>query len=260
MTRLIRTAGVFLAIAVLMAIVGQIASFAQAPAQPGGAGSAFPQAIPDCLAFGEARTAVHAGTGMLRFIGTDPGRPIVNPRRGSAAATPESAALAYLSACGTLFGLRDAGSELAVTRSTETDGARRAVRLQQRHQGIPVFGGELIIQLDNNNDVLSVAGETVPSMALSTSPAIDASAAARVARDQVAGTYAIAAGTLITSTPELWVYVPALISRRPARPSLVWRLEVVHQDVPIRELVLVDAQQGSVALNFNQIETVRNRN
>jgi len=258
MIRLIRTAGVFLAVAALTGTAAEIASFAQAPAQPAGPGPVFPQAMPDCLAFGEARTATHSRTGTLRFIGTDPGRPILNPRRGIA--TPESAALAYLSACGTLFGLRDAATELTVTRNTPIDGVRRAVRLQQRHQGIPVLGGELIVHLDNNNDVLSVAGETVPSMALSTSPAIDAAAAARTARDLVASTYSIQPSALSTSAPELWVYAPSLISPRPARPSLVWRLEVVHQQVPpVREQVLVDAQQGTVALNFNQIETLRNR-
>ena len=170
MTRLIRTAGVFLAVAALVGTAAEIASFAQAPAQPAGAVPVFPQAMPDCLAFGEARTAVHSGTGLLRFIGTDPARPILNPRR-SAAATPESAALGYLAACGTLFGLRDAATELAVTRTTPIDGMRRAVRLQQRHQGIPVLGGELIVHLDNNNDVLSVVGETVPSMAIGSTPA-----------------------------------------------------------------------------------------
>ena len=42
--------------------------------------------------------------------------------------------------------------------------------------------------------------------------------------------------------------------------SLVWRMDVTPRALlPIRELVLVDARRGSVALHFNQVETARNR-
>ena len=39
--------------------------------------------------------------------------------------------------------------------------------------------------------------------------------------------------------------------------ELVWRMEVTTRDnaMPVRELVLVDAQRGSISLHFNQIDT-----
>jgi hypothetical protein len=59
---------------------------------------------------------------------------------------------------------------------------------------------------------------------------------------------------------ELWIYDPALIGPGSGFAVLVWRIEVMSSAFPpIRELVLVDAQRGSAALHFNQVESARNR-
>ena len=42
--------------------------------------------------------------------------------------------------------------------------------------------------------------------------------------------------------------------------GVVWRMDVKAKAArPIRELVLIDAESGSVALHFNQVETAQNR-
>ncbi len=61
-----------------------------------------------------------------------------------------------------------------------------------------------------------------------------------------------------TSTePELWIYDESLLqpSTRPA--ELTWRIEVTPKDggMPVRELVLVNAQRGGISLHFNQVDT-----
>ncbi len=245
--RLLSTSGILLLIGASMPLV--MVSGAQPSAQQ----------LADCLAFGEARTSLHPRTGSVRSIGTDPGSPIPHPHP-QAASSPESAALSYLSTCGSLFGLEDATTELAVARSTRIDDRRTVVRLQQRHDGVPVLAGELVVHLDSVNNILAVAGETLPSMALSTAPAIDGATAVESALDLVAAGYGTDRLALRTTSPELWVYAPSLLGPGVGPPALVWRLEVIHEAVPpIRELVLVDAQRGSVALNFNQVATARNR-
>src|SRR6185295_6662481 len=57
-----------------------------------------------------------------------------------------------------------------------------------------------------------------------------------------------------------WLYSPGLIGPEDGPMTLVWRMEVTPRALlPIRELVLVDAQRGSVRLHFNQVETIKNR-
>jgi YVTN family beta-propeller protein len=214
----------------------------------------------ECLAGGAARFSRHLRTHAVRFVGADRGRPIRNPRPSDAARSPEAAARAYLSNCGALFGLIDQSAELKATRSTAADRQRTVVRFQQIHNGIPVLGGELIVHLDASRNILAVAGKTLPNAGSPPSAVVDATAAARTALDLVASAYGLPADSLTTSAPQLWTYAPALLGGEDGPAVLVWRMDVLTRGLsPVRELVLVDAQQGSVRLHFNQVETIRNR-
>jgi bacillolysin len=125
--------------------------------------------------------------------------------------------------------------------------------------GVPILGGEIIVHLDNTRNIRAVIARTIPSPAINTTPAITSAAAAQTALAQVLRT-AGNAGSLTVSTPELWIYDPSLIGPGSGFPRLVWRVEVTSTArEPVRELVLVDAQRGSIALHFNQIETAKNR-
>ena len=213
----------------------------------------------DCLAFGAARTSRQLRTGAIRFIGTDPGRAIPNPRPLEAVGSPEAGARAYLSACASLFGLQDQATELAAS-STAVDASRSIVRFQQVVNGVPIMGAELIVQLDESKNILAATGETLPSASVDTTPIVGAAAAVQTALDVVARTHALSTATLTTSTPELWVYAPGLIGPEDGPATLVWRIDVTPSTLSaIRELVLVDARRGSVPLHFNQIETAKNR-
>jgi YVTN family beta-propeller protein len=214
----------------------------------------------ECLAFDDTRTSRHLRTGAVRFIGTEPGRPIPNPVPVEAGRSPEAAARAYLSVCGSLFGLQDPAGDLTVTRTVPADAGRTVVRFQQRQSGIPIMGAELIVHLDDARNILVVSGKTLPQTGLNTTPVVAAATAVETALDTVAKEYAVDRGALAASAPQLWFYSPALIGPEDGPTTLVWRMEVTPQTLlPIRELVLVDAQRGSVRLHFNQVETIKNR-
>ena len=69
-----------------------------------------------------------------------------------------------------------------------------------------------------------------------------------------------AAGLLISSEPELWIYDPSLIGADgPAGTRLVWRMDVRNELGDVDRLVLVDAHTGAVALHFSQREDALNR-
>lgn len=212
------------------------------------------------LAQNNARIATHARTDQVRFIGAEGGRAIPQPQALPPGATREQAARGFLRGYGPLFGLASPDQELTVLREAAADRGRAFVRFQQVYNAVPVFGGELIVQLDAANNVLSASGEVLPALTLATTPAITAEQAAQTARDLVVKQYGVAPGDLNVSAPELWIYDPALVGPDTGTPRLVWRTEVTPLELqPIRELVLVDAQRGSVALNFNQIHNALDR-
>jgi Zn-dependent metalloprotease len=269
-TRFVQSLGVCLVLLLILA-VSEPTGTASQDAVPAAAPqdltiSAVEQA--ECLAFGDATTARQARTGLVRSITTASGRSIPHPRPLDAQRSPEDAARAYLSICGSLFGLdapaaqlalRDARNELTADRGA-VRGRRSFVRFQQTHGGVPILAGELNVLLDDSNNILFVGGKTSSGVRLATTPEIEASAAVDAALDVVAKAHGVDRAQLTTTPPALWIYDPKLLGpdSRPAR--LVWRLEVTPRTLlPIRELVLVNAQRGGVALHFNQVETAQNR-
>jgi bacillolysin len=212
----------------------------------------------ECLDSGRARTSNHAQTGRLRFIGTEAGRPIA--RRTAPGALGEAVARDYLSRCGSLFGLVDQSSELVAERTESLEHGRSMVRFQQLYRGLPVFGGELIVNLDEAKNITSLSGEILPGLSLASVPKISAASAEQVALESAAKKHGVKKENLTAERLELWIYNPILIQPGGGFTSLVWRTEVRPKGLaPIRELVLVDAQRGGVALSFNQVDTAKSR-
>ena len=210
---------------------------------------------------GRVRISYHAETGKVRFIGTDQAHPIAQPAQLAGDVTPEVAARSFLATYGGLFGLTDPAQELSVMRARTLDEGGSMVRFQQVYRGIPVLGGELIVNMDSARDVLSANGEVLPDIGVSTAPALDAEAARRIALQKVAKDNDLEVSALTATQPELWVYNPVLLGGTgPKVTSLVWRTEVEAKELlPIRELVLVEAHLGFVVLHFNQIDTALSR-
>jgi len=207
------------------------------------------------------RISYHRETGRVNFLGSDRDHPIPRPASLTAEASPAEAARAFLATYGALFGLTDPADELIVMRQTEADRGRSFVRFQQVYQGIPVLGGELIVQLDGERNVVSVGGEMLPDIRVNVVPTVSPEAAQERALALVAREYGIAPEALTATPPALWLYNPALLGGPgPRLTTLVWRLEVSPLELlPLRELVLVDARLGVIALHFNQIESGKYR-
>ncbi len=200
------------------------------------------------------RRGYSAETGKLTFLGADPSNPIALAGVSAFGAGPETVASAAVNAYGPEFGLENPSAELVVTATKNVPARQQTVKYQQVYQGIPVFGGELNVNLTSEGYLLAMSGEIAPSLSLSIRPQITAEQAAAWALPVVARTHGLSEASLTATTPELWIYDERLLqpSDRPA--ALVWRMEVSADNAPVRELVLVDAQTGRVALHFNQID------
>ena len=209
---------------------------------------------------GAVTIATDQASGLVSFIGTDAEHSIGQPILWPSWTSPESAARQFLGTYGSLFGLQDQAQELTVKELETTEQGRSFVRFQQVYQGIPVLAGELIVQTDASRDVLSSNGEVAAGISLDTTPQVSAAAARDRALELVAGEYDLTIAELEASAGELWIYNPSLLGAGPDWNHLVWRFEVTSIDLlPIRELVLIDAERDRVALHFNQIGYALNR-
>ena len=202
---------------------------------------------------GTMRMRRQSGSGRVRFLGTTTGRPLssVLGARGLAAST---VARSFLQQHAALFGVSPGGSDLQLKSTTSGAHGGSAVRLQQVAGGVPVLGGEMVVSLDRDNNVLSASGETTPASAIgSTTPRITAAAAGDIAVGIVARDRGTAATGLRAAAAALSVYDPALLGAPgTARASLVWRVEVAAAGSDdIERVVFVDARSGYVRLNFD---------
>ena len=131
------------------------------------------------------RVSEHRGTGLVRFVGTSAGRPIARPSGLSASVAPSVAARAFLGRHGDAFGIRDQARDLRATATARGTAGRSTIRFQQLHDGLPVLGGELVVSLDGERNVLSASGEALATD-VATAPAVEAGAARAAAVAAVA--------------------------------------------------------------------------
>ena len=202
---------------------------------------------------------VNAETGKVSFIGPENGRFLsASQALGISALGPlANPAMALAKRFGSEFGLKNPERDLTEIRANRPGDGRVTVRYQQNYQGIPVMGGELIVNTNENGDLYSMNGEVSPNLSLQTQPTVDSEQARDSALQAVAKWYQKTPADFVASEPELWIFDESLL-RSSARPvELVWRMEVTSADnsIPVRELVLVNAQRGNISLRFNQIDT-----
>ena len=251
-------------VGLLMILLAPALSHAAPPPQGPAPSPLSDQALVDQLkqlTQGAVRISHHAETGKVRFIGASAERSVAQPSVLGLAASPEDAARGFLAVYGNLFGLDDAYRDLTVMKERSLADGRNFVRFQQTYQGIPIIGGEVIVQVGAGRDIISTNGELLPDLDLDISPRITAETARQTALTLVTKNYDLSQAELTTSEPELWIYNPMLMGGPGLRfNTLVWRVEVTPLELaPIDEFVLIDAHVGAVTLNFNQTHIIKNR-
>jgi len=232
---------------------GSSAARAPVDASAGSAGVAGPSSP----AAPEGRRLVIDGRGRTRLVGAPPGRRLAVAPAG--VRDPAATARSYLRRHRGLFGLR-AGSGLRTVSVIASASGHDVVRLQQTVAGLPVLGGQLVAVLDRSADLVSVGGEVTRRVRTS-SYDVAASRAARLALRVTATAHGVPARDLHAVRPSRWLYDASLVDPRGADGArAAWRVEVTaprHLDV--RELVLVDAATGTVAMQVDQVAHVLDR-
>lgn len=214
---------------------------------------------------GSAHYSCHITTGKVRFFSTSSSSPAAVQVNSAGQVTPEQVARTFLSTYGPIFGLKDQAVELNVESTLPSKLGNNFVRFQQVFNGVPVLAGEIVVQVNAKNGIISVGGELSPDPQLAVTPQVNASGAKNEAINVISKVYNSQPGNLSASQPELLIYNSGLLESLPASFNrLVWRMTVLptggaFATEPFEELVLVDAATGSVVLHFNQVAEARDR-
>ena len=187
-------------------------------------------------------------SGRLEFLGGTSGRAF---RSAPSASTARAAAISHRDRYAPSFGLP--ASDLDVSRIWPSASGGSVVRLRQHVDGLPVLGGEMVMDLDGRGGLLSVHGDFSDRQRVP-SAVVPAKRAAGVALASIVKEHGRRPTALTIRDEGQWLYDPALLGVRGGLDARrVWRFEVTDHAV-VREMVLVDAQNGRVLLRVDDLK------
>ncbi len=148
------------------------------------------------------------------------------------------------------------------TNKRRLNEGRGYVRMQQVYDGLPVFGGSVIVQTHGEDGVTALFSDVLRDLTrldnglVSTVPTITPEFAQKAAIRKVSGEK-FQPGDLVASQPVLTIYEPGVVGLT-GELQLVWDTTVTMRDAALnllQERVLVNAQSGTIALQFNEVRT-----
>ena len=142
------------------------------------------------------------------------------------------------------------------------------MRFDQVRSGVPVMGGELVVQLTDDGEVLSVTGEVLPSTAgARTRATIGVRHARTTAARWLARELGRGASAVVTASEGLGLYDPGLMDDpqlADAGTRLVWRIDArvgaTRSRKADRRLMVVDARSGQVLTSIGRVFTAEGPN
>ena len=177
----------------------------------------------------------------------------------SGATTPRAAARNLLSTYGDAFGIDGAGSRAQVTQTIDSATGGSVVRAQQVVDGVPVFGGQVVVSVDEHQDVSAVTAATTDPDVAVPAPVVDQATARATAVRATARVAHVDASALTATDVGRRLYDPAVVgadTRLGSRP--VWQF-TVSSGTTVRETVLVGTTHGEVVLAFDDVDAVDRR-
>jgi bacillolysin len=211
------------------------------------------------LAKSKKENLLKGRTGSVRFLAGEDGKPIAQPTPPPFS-DPEFVARHFLKANKNLFGVNDPETDLVLRSKKTTENKRTIIKLEQVYKHLPVYGAELVIQVDQSNQVLMVSGDTSNASDIDVVPSLPAETAIEQALVFVGEEYNVKIENLKASVPELWIFNPAMGGYGKNENILVWRSEVTATNGSlISEVVLVDANNGSIVHHVTQIYEAKSR-
>jgi bacillolysin len=191
-------------------------------------------------------------TGLVNYLAADPSHPIQLFSAPNTSA--DSRALDFISHYGKAFGISSTAQIKTIKSSLKDEVGMEHVRLQQLHKGIPITAGEMMLHLKGNG-VTSVMAKTLPDLdTVDMIAKITPNEAKKSARDLLTK---LDIKNAVLSKPRLEVFNKGLFHTSNEATHLAWFIEAKKTDV--RQYIWIDAQRGSILLNFSQLPDARIR-
>ncbi len=202
------------------------------------------------------RLRVHrSADGAVDFVSSSNGRAMVGSPGSS---SPGRSVTGQLARYGQTFGIDGTLSRAVVSRTTPSSTGGSVVRAEQVVDGVPVFGGQIVMSLDADQGVVSVSAATTVATEVAAARVSEARARA-LAVAVTARTHHVATGSLTVLDQGRKLYDPAVVHVvDPLGVRPVWAFEVSNA-VEVRETVLVGTRRGEVALHFNNTAALNRR-
>jgi hypothetical protein len=129
------------------------------------------------------------------------------------------------------------------------------VRVQQVYKQLPVFSSEVVLHLNREMQVVSAAGRTVGTPEVNTTPKLASEAARQLALAKISKEIVPQRQnqSLLRKTVELGIFSPPLFGLHDGAASLAYRIEELGY------VTFVDAQEGGILLQYDNINTTKNR-
>jgi Zn-dependent metalloprotease len=242
---------------------------AASPALPIDASVAWASETPPAQAFAdlEARAGANlyvswdAQTGTPRFLSG--GRQEARlPYTPSAAERGNAAAIArgFLDENRALFRLASAAEELSLLR-VEPDAQLgfAHVRLDQRYNGLPVWGRQLVVHLDEQGRVVAVGGQFLPAIDIPSQPTLGQQRAEELALAELPAQLepaerARVKASVDASLTRLMVYVSP-----EGKPTLTWQVTIMTERPLGQWRFFVNARRPVVTHAYDSIEPIKRR-
>ncbi|MGB9890536.1 MAG: M4 family metallopeptidase [Anaerolineae bacterium] len=159
---------------------------------------------------------------------------------------PEQAARAFFDRYAALYSIAVPQRELQLARLEEDPIGMHHIRFNQTVNGVPVFGGQLIVHL-RDGFITAINGNYFPNLQVDTSPRLTQDEALAI----VLGDVGDDAAEFRADRSGLVVYVEN------GRPYLTWKVNVFSWRSLGNWLYFVDAHNGQVVHKLNQMDTLQ---
>jgi thermolysin len=183
------------------------------------------------------------------------GKIVRNYRREQAGARPPWAeaahtrSLRFLKQHGRAVGLREPDAELEFVRASEDDLGLTHVRLAQVHNGLPVFGSQIITHMDAGGVGQVTGRANEAARRVNTSPVLSAAAAIKAAK------VALGHGGDFSEQPTAKLVILPNVDGSDGA-TLTYQVELFIEDgtnKPARHQYFVDAHTGAVVWHYDSI-------
>ncbi len=209
---------------------------------------------------------VHATEeGFIRFLGAPPGGRFIARDDGKAAGA-KGLAETFLQDHGKAFGVLSTSTTFQ-SRAEQGRSTSNFVRLDQFYGDLPVFGGQVVVQVGDDKGIRNVMSDIMRDTralddgSISLTPSVSSGQAlANAAKYFSEQTTAFSAADFQgAGESTLQIFRPSVLGLD-GQTRLVWHLRIVAAGPEaVDNIVLVDAHTGQVAFYYSQLEHALNR-